>query len=284
MDKKSTVYYPSIFNDVIGPVMRGPSSSQCAASVRIGRMARDLMNADIQDVLIEFDANGSLATTHESQGSDMGLFAGLLGWEASDERLPEAAHAIRDTGINVTIKISDFGAEHPNTYKLNLKNAAEHHELIALSTGSGMIEVTAIDGVPVSMAGDYNETLICLNAAEDNVFAYVSRDAHAEDVLLRKGKGTTFIEIKTRDVLSDALVARLQAHENIRWVKRFSPVLPVLSRKNMEVPFITCREMLAYNERRNLPLWELALDYECIRGGLSRQDVFQKMGEIAEFM
>ena len=28
---------PSIFNDVIGPVMRGPSSSHCAAAVRIGR-------------------------------------------------------------------------------------------------------------------------------------------------------------------------------------------------------------------------------------------------------
>jgi len=30
--------YPSIFNDVIGPVMRGPSASHCAASVRIGRI------------------------------------------------------------------------------------------------------------------------------------------------------------------------------------------------------------------------------------------------------
>ena len=30
----------SIFNDVIGPVMRGSSSSHCAAALRIGRMAR----------------------------------------------------------------------------------------------------------------------------------------------------------------------------------------------------------------------------------------------------
>ena len=29
----------SIFNDVIGPVMRGPSSSHCAAALRIGRLA-----------------------------------------------------------------------------------------------------------------------------------------------------------------------------------------------------------------------------------------------------
>ncbi len=76
--------FPSIFNDVIGPVMRGPSSSHCAAAVRIGRLARDLMGGRITEVRMELDAKGSLAFTHESQGSDMGLFGGLLGWEAQE--------------------------------------------------------------------------------------------------------------------------------------------------------------------------------------------------------
>ena len=79
---------PSIFNDVVGPVMRGPSSSHSAASVRIGGMARDLCGGAPDRVLVEFDTMGSLATTHASQGSDMGLFGGLLGWPADDERLP----------------------------------------------------------------------------------------------------------------------------------------------------------------------------------------------------
>ena len=58
----------SIFNDVLGPVMRGPSSSHCAAALRIGRLARDLMGGQIQSVLVEFDRSGSLPTTHASQG------------------------------------------------------------------------------------------------------------------------------------------------------------------------------------------------------------------------
>jgi iron-sulfur-dependent L-serine dehydratase beta subunit len=62
----------SIFNDVIGPVMRGASSSHCAAALRIGRLARDLMGGNIAHVLIEFDLHGSLPATHQSQGSDMG--------------------------------------------------------------------------------------------------------------------------------------------------------------------------------------------------------------------
>ncbi|MBP7483454.1 MAG: hypothetical protein KA788_13030 [Lacunisphaera sp.] len=48
----------SIFNDVIGPVMRGASSSHCAAALRIGRLCRDLMNGEITHLLVEFDTNG----------------------------------------------------------------------------------------------------------------------------------------------------------------------------------------------------------------------------------
>ena len=81
----------SIFNDVVGPVMRGPSSSHCAAALRIGRLARDLMNGNLERVLIQFDRGGSLPMTHQSQGSDMGLFGGLLGWDADDDRLPDSA-------------------------------------------------------------------------------------------------------------------------------------------------------------------------------------------------
>ena len=71
--------YPSIFNDVIGPVMRCPSSLHCAASLRIGRMCLDLMDGDLKEVHIAFDPNGSLATTHKGQGLDMGLFGGVPG-------------------------------------------------------------------------------------------------------------------------------------------------------------------------------------------------------------
>jgi L-serine dehydratase len=143
----------SIFNDVIGPVMRGASSSHCAAALRIGRLARDLMNADITHVLIEFDTHGSLPNTHESQGSDMGLFGGLLGWDAADDRLPESDAAVRAAGITVDIRYKDLNDPHPNTYRLTLSNPRERHTMIAISTGGGMIEVLEIDGERVSIDG-----------------------------------------------------------------------------------------------------------------------------------
>jgi len=144
----------SIFNDVLGPVMRGPSSSHCAAALRIGRLARDLMGGKIERVLVEFDRSGSLPTTHASQGSDMGLFGGLLGWDAADERLPNSDKALRDAGIELIIKTVDVGDPHPNTYRLTLSNDTETHSLIAISTGGGMIEVLRIDDQPISLFGD----------------------------------------------------------------------------------------------------------------------------------
>ena len=41
-------HYPSIFNDVIGPVMRGPSSSHTAASWRIARTCLDILNEPLK--------------------------------------------------------------------------------------------------------------------------------------------------------------------------------------------------------------------------------------------
>ena len=115
----------SIFNDVIGPVMRGPSSSHCAAAARIGLLARALMDNNIESLLIEFDINGSLPTTHKTHGSDMGLFGGLLGFKPSDERLIQYREEIRKAGMQIQFKTGSYGDTHPNTYRLTLKNSKE---------------------------------------------------------------------------------------------------------------------------------------------------------------
>ncbi len=57
-------------------------------------------------------------------------------------------------------------------------------------------------------------------------------------------------------------------------------MLPVLSRKGLRVPFITCQELLDYNRDKNLALWELALHYESARGNISQEQVFGQMKAI----
>lgn len=274
--------YPSIFNDVIGPVMRGPSSSHCAASLRIARLCRDLMDENIKDILIEFDPNGSLATTHKSQGSDMGLFGGFLGWEAYDERLPASEKYLATAGINVEINIRDINADHPNTYKIRLKNDKEARNLTAISTGGGMIEVIEIDGVAVSMAGDYFETLVYCTES-DEIISFLKASIPYDSIAFHQGE-ISFVEIKSQAPIDRIIGDELKAMKSVLFIKCLKPVLPVMARNNLQVPFITCHEMLAYNEGKNKSLWELAVDYEAARGNISAEEVFEKMRKIIHIM
>ena len=276
--------YPSILNDVIGPVMRGPSSSHCAAALRIGRIARDLMGGQISEVLVKFDIHGSLATTHRSQGSDMGLMGGLLGWEPTDERLVHSAQALAEAGIQIGFDVCDMGATHPNTYELILKNPAETHTLSAISVGGGMIEVQKIDGAEVSIAGDYYKSLIFFDHLDPNTLEDVKNCCEADAVLALNPAEGHMIEIKAQKFLDEQAAASLYAQHRFKALKRLGPVLPVLSRRQITVPFITSEEMLAFNAGKNLQLWELACLYESARGNLTQHEVLNRMREIIQIM
>jgi len=290
--------YPSIFNDVIGPVMRGPSSSHCAAAVRIGRLARDLMGGEIKEVLVEFHPDGSLATTHESQGSDMGLFGGLLGWDAADERLVDSADAIRKAGIDVSLRITDFPAFHPNTYRISLLNEGTEHRMTAISTGGGIIQLVEVDGVALSMAGDFHETLLFVRGTDGDspgleiLLEQLKTGVEADEILLHPtvepaGKGGAsgaIIQIKTQRFPPLETLHQLCTGFPVSETRTLAPALPIQSRKGMTVPFLTALDLLAYDRGRGLDLWELAVHYESARGGVSHDEVLERMQEMVGIM
>lgn len=270
----------SIFNDVIGPVMRGPSSSHCAAALRIGRLARDLMRADIVDVLVEFDRKGSLPTTHDTQGSDMGLCGGLLGWEATDERLPGSLDFLRASGIAIRMVTIDASDPHPNTYRLTLTDSTgRQHSLRAISTGGGMMEIIAIDHFALSMSGDYAETLLWAapGIAGTDLRDAVAFEIDADALLIHEHQGTFLVEVKAQQPISDSLIADLQRVGLVSDVRRLAPVLPVMSSRSTCVPFTTCDEMLRYDAGRGTPLWQLAVQYESARGSLDERQLLDQM-------
>jgi len=277
---------PSIFNDVLGPVMRGPSSSHSAAANRMGRLCRDLVEGDLKKADIYYDPNGSLVTTHKSQGTDMGLYGGFLGWEPDDPRLPDYEAETKAAGLEIAVHYESYGATHPNNYKLAIEGAnGSIHSLQAISTGGGMIEVTEIDGTEVSMGGDRYETLVYLQVGADATslekeFGEALESADGEFLggpanLLR------FSSLKPSD--SNALDS-IRAHSQTRAVRSLAPVMPILSGSDVSVPFQTVEAMLAFNEDKGWPLWELALEYESARGGVSRDAVMDQGRAILRLM
>jgi L-serine dehydratase len=203
----------------------------------------------------------------------MGLFGGLLGWDAADERLPGSAKALREAGVQIRIETVDAGDEHPNTYRLTLRNEREQHSLIAISTGGGMMEVIDIDGFAVSMFGDCCQTLLWVDAPAREVMAALETRFTADAILLHESGGRQLVEVKAAGFVSDAILSELSG---VRSIKKLGPVLPVLSRKDTRVPF--------HDAGRGTPLWQLAVQYEMARGGITAAEVVAKMVDIVRIV
>ncbi len=239
------IHIPGIFNDVVGPVMRGPSSSHSAAALRIGRICRELMLGDPGRVVVNYDSRDALATTHESQGSDMGMKGGLLGFDPHDERLLDPDPCLADAGIDLSFRVTDMASSLPNLYQVQMDNGQVQMEVTAISTGGGMIELIRINETELSIKGDRPVELWITEAGK--------------------------------------VVLHGPAPEGA--VKRIlSPLLPTPLREHIELPFSSCRQMMQYNLDKGWSAWELAVAYESAIGGRDKQQVFQMMKELYRVM
>lgn len=264
--------------------MRGPSSSHCAGALRIGRLARDLMHGGVLvDVLVEFDEFGSLATTHTSQGSDMGLVGGLLGWDTTDPRMTYAEKALSQEGINIEYVIGRYDMAHPNTYQITLCSTVEKHVIRAISTGGGMVEIISIDSFPVSIKGDFFETLVFAGSGDFNLDFSALLEQQDMVNTLETSDGIC-IQIKTQSPLRDYVLAVITGIQSVTAVKQISPVLPVLSRKNISVPFSSYGKMVEYMADKNLLLSDLAIHYESQRANIEPADVKARMAGIVDIL
>jgi L-serine dehydratase len=239
------------------------------------------MGGEFQRIKVHFDLNGSLPTTYLSQGSDMGLCAGLMGFEADDERLVEYKREMQKNNLTIEYVNGVFGDPHPNTYNLTLYNGEEEHFLSALSIGGGIIEVKKIDGLAVSFYGDCYGLVIWGKEMPASLLEllnnYGCRVAGSEDIepsLLFASSLTPFDE---------NLLSAISDFQSVTATQIISPVLPILSIADMGLPFSNALEMERYGSEQGIAdLADLALAYECARGGLSQREVMLKASQVIE--
>lgn len=258
--------------------MRGPSSSHSAAACRIGLLLRQLMNEQITAIVVDYDPNGSLVTTHESQGTDMGLYGGLLGWEADDEQMPHYRSALEKAGIETIVNYLDYQAPHPNYYRISISNQLITHTLSAISTGGGMMEVLNIDWAEVSIFGDKYVVLIYGENLE--LLRSMLPDWAQANLRLT----ASFIEISTLIEFKKEDIAELESLSGVSNVCLLKPVVPVLEGNTSDLPFRYCSQMVELGNSEKLELWELGLLYESKRGNISQKKAWSKMENIAKIM
>lgn len=283
---------PSIFNDVIGPVMRGPSSSHTAAAVRIGNMIRQYFSGSCRFVAVEITPEGSLASTYSSQGSDFGLAGGLLGMSTSDTRLVDSLIIARENGMEIKILITDFEAHHPNTYRITAASGIDDElpvQFNFLSTGGGMFELTELDGLPVSVCGDYYERIYVMSLEElpaaETIEAEIMNNFPEVELCALSHKGEqALLNIKTSKPAGKDLLAFIQGLISYDRCCSFTPVLPVSSGKKRRILFEKAEQLLKLAEQEKKQLWEMALEYESCRGDLTPGEVETLAAEIIAVM
>lgn len=145
--------------DILGPVMVGPSSSHTAGAVRIGRMARTLLGAEVARA--DIGLHGSFADTGRGHGTDRALVAGLLGMKPDDLGIPQSFEIAANQGLEFHFHTARLRDAHPNTAVLTVESAdGRKLELQAASTGGGRIRVDRLDGVEVSFTGVFNTLVV----------------------------------------------------------------------------------------------------------------------------
>lgn len=264
----------SIFNDVLGPIMRGPSSSHTAGPFHIGKLARSLLDDEPASVTFAFDPSGSFAEVYRQQSSDLGFVAGLLGWDITDERFSRVLEFAAAQGLQATFAIERLpNAVHPNTVEIHLvSQRGEKLDLVAQSIGGGAIVLTQIQDWPIQITGDAYDMLIeCAPADKSAVIAHTTHDKNELAVPQVYARANTLlVHTKRAQPLNEGRLAQLRALNGVHhvWVAR-----PIFFVQRGAGIFSSTVEMLAFAQARGRSLGQAALAYEATLLGLSEREI-----------
>jgi len=275
----------SILNDVLGPVMRGPSSSHTAAPFFIGTIARALLGEEPASVTFVFDPKGSFAQVYRQQGSDLGFAAGLMGLPITDEQFSRALDLAAERGTKMKFAIEALPqADHPNTVEIRMVSGSGRKlSALAKSIGGGAFQFTRLDGWPIMLTGNSHELLIEVKAdAEPVVLESLSREVKWIGAPKRQVQEVlALLHLNLYSELDPETKIRLRTLSGVSQVWWASPVFYPLRGEPL---FTSAQEMSALASSRSLSLGQMALDYEAQLLGLQEQDVMEELFRRFEIM
>jgi L-serine dehydratase len=269
-------HFPSIFNDVIGPIMRGPSSSHTAASWRVGKMAVQLLKSPLSTAIIEFDEAGAWVTNYREQGTVLGMDGGLLEIDMADNDMKRTEEIAEERGVEITYRISSFENTHANSMQVKLRgDNGDEVEIQAASLGGGTFELQKVDGFPVQMKGDYYELFVWANQDISKELQDILPEGAQ---LLSNKKGDDYLYVfESYNPFPDGLADHIEHFAEVDKVASVLPIMPIISGKQKTLPFSDIASLIAYSKAENKSLGELGLLYEQYRSGLSEEALISKM-------
>ncbi|MBQ1270323.1 MAG: hypothetical protein IIY11_01560, partial [Clostridia bacterium] len=252
----------SIFNDVLGPIMAGPSSSHSAGCARIGRQTAILWGKDIKKARIIYDSQGSYPSTCVGQGSNFGFTGGLLGMMNDAPEIKNSISIAKQRGVDIAFSEQKLSARHPNEARIDVldEDGSVGMTALTLSTGGGMFEIVELDGFEVFIDGSFEQVFVCCGKeyADEVAQQLVSRAEKVKTVY--NSSGDALLCLSGIITSAEEIKATFGSDSRIKYIRSTGIVLPIEMRQDGKAVFTTAKEALDYGADK--PMWQLALDYE----------------------
>ena len=278
---------PSIFNDIVGPTMIGPSSSHTCGPSRIGYLCQQFLKSPVQKVSIEFAKEGAYTNMYKGQCSDMGFANGLLGNRPEDPRLKDSLKIAKEQGIDIEFIISDYKPIVPNIAKLTLfgKNS-EQVEIYSDSTGGGTVKLLKFNGFDISIVGDCYELIILADINDKNSLEEKLRSDFTlnEGFFVADKDSECLINIKFKEDITGNVLDTLKNLKSIKDIYILKPVLVVPSNRNINLPFTSAEDLLNLSKSTGKSISELGIEYEMERSGWTKKEVISYMEYVINTM
>lgn len=273
----------SILNHVIGPIMRGPSSSHTAGPWRIGRVARELLGSRPVEAVFAIHPTSSLSVCYHDQGSDLALLTGLLGHFLTDESFHSMLERAPAEGLDARFELAPFPeADHPNSILIRLLGEkGERLALHARSVGGGSIEIASVDGHPLMIKGDRFELLVEINPdhpAPPLLALLPDWDAEIQEL---PSSGSLIFHASSCQEPPESAIEALRNHPAVKTVHKASPVMHPM--KGAEL-FADTSELILLADEKGWSLGEAAMAYEGKLLGLTPEELLEEMGFRLEVM
>lgn len=268
----------SILNQVLGPIMRGPSSSHTAGAFHIGCMARALLGGTPRRAVLAFDPTGSYAATYIQQGADRGFAMGLMNRPLTDESFFTALKEAPAAGMALRYEVRPLeNAAHPNTTELELTSATGTNlKLVARSIGGGEVEIIRVDGRPVLFNGTAYETLVEVAADKAGIVrGLLAGDGGLlENPIESLENNVIRFVARRRSALPESFRTELHLVDPGARVWESTPVYFVQKGQPL---FSSAAEMLQIAETHGWSLGKVALAHEAQLLGIGETEVLAEM-------
>lgn len=212
----------SVF-DVIGPVMKGPSSSHTAGAAKIGYFAR-IINGQ-QPVEVTLLLHGSFGKVYKGHCTDKAIVGGLLGYLPHAPEIENSFELAEQAGMKVKIKVANLGdTVHPNTVRIEMKNKDKsHHRVRAKSIGGGKIEIREIDKIDCHIDVSYSSLIVVFDTRKTNALDILIKVKEMKVNLMHfdtsNYKYLSLLEVEIKGHFSVDIIKKIEKITGVKYVR-----------------------------------------------------------------